>query len=185
MRGVSDEELLASALSDPDAFAELYRRWFPRLVDYAEHHGLQRHDAEDIAQTTLLRVWEHRGRPRPATVAFTAYVKRIACNLIVDRGRHCQMRSRVHQYLYDSRPETPRDVDVLSRLVRDEAAAAWRASIAQLPGRQRLALEHLAVSDAETLNTAAEELGWNLSTFKAHVHRGRRSMAHLAHKQRH
>lgn len=74
MRKVSNGELerqLARLLIDPDpataerAFNQIYRRFFPRSVQWATREGLNPMDAEEAAQDTLLALWNRRDTVEP------------------------------------------------------------------------------------------------------------------------
>lgn len=58
-----DEEILQAvralqAGAGPDAFAPIYRRFLPPLTRFFSHQTALREEAEDLAQTTLLRAYE-------------------------------------------------------------------------------------------------------------------------------
>ncbi|MEX0787715.1 MAG: sigma-70 family RNA polymerase sigma factor, partial [Anaerolineales bacterium] len=57
----------------------IYRYSYYRLGDSAE--------AEDLTETTFLRVWEGLKRFQPGRVAFRSWLYRVAHNLLIDRYR--------------------------------------------------------------------------------------------------
>ncbi len=72
---------------DARAFVALYDRWVDRIYGYVLHKVSDQHIAEDITCQVFLNAWEaihkfqFRGRP------FSAWLFRIAHNLIVDHYR--------------------------------------------------------------------------------------------------
>lgn len=89
---VSESELIERARTDPQAFGDLYRRHVDRIYSYVLHRVGNRSDAEDLTARTFYRAltgmpeYTDRGAP------FSAWLYRIAHNLVAnwhrDRGRH-------------------------------------------------------------------------------------------------
>jgi RNA polymerase sigma-70 factor (ECF subfamily) len=89
---MSDEDLIEAYYGCDDlAFAELYRRYFPRLFAYFRRQGLSREDAQDLAEETFLRVVRTkrtgRGRFDRTIASFRTWLFSIARNL---RNDHWQ-----------------------------------------------------------------------------------------------
>lgn len=83
-----DDWLTAVARGDRDAFARLYGRLKTAVYGLALSIVRESGDAEDVMQSTFLRVWDCAGQYRPGTDA-RAWVLKIARNLalMLLRGR--------------------------------------------------------------------------------------------------
>src|SRR5262245_42954396 len=77
---------------DPNAFGELYDRWFDRVLDLAYRVLWDEQAAADIAQDAFLSAWRNLDRLEDAH-AFGGWLLRIARNGALDRKRRDQ-RSR-------------------------------------------------------------------------------------------
>ncbi|WP_439678882.1 SigE family RNA polymerase sigma factor [Embleya sp. MST-111070] len=153
MKTVDEEE---------DFRAFMTSRW-PGLLRVAYlltggHH----HDAEDLAQTTLARVyakWHHVRR----SDNIDGYVRRIMVNANHDRFR----RLRVREWITSRIPDTPTP-DGVDRLgERDVLTTA----LARLPPRQRAAVVLCYFEDMSHAEIAAA-LGCREGTAKSQVSRG-------------
>jgi RNA polymerase sigma-70 factor (ECF subfamily) len=78
-----EHQLLKLSLSNPDAFREIYRFYFPRVYAYVASRVDSRKDAEDVVSDTFLdvvrslRSFQYRGAG-----SFSAWVFRIAHNRV-------------------------------------------------------------------------------------------------------
>lgn len=87
-RHVSDERaLVARAVSDPDAFAELYRRYLPRIHDFAYRRTGSVEAAEDICAATFESALASLGRFRWGKGGFAPWLFRIASRQLVTHYR--------------------------------------------------------------------------------------------------
>jgi RNA polymerase sigma factor (sigma-70 family) len=117
---LSDEQLMDLVRDLPRPaneapFAELYRRWFWRLVAYFRRMGCRHHDAEDLAQETMWRVSEHRLQWNGDN--FPAWLFAIAHNLLVDWFRretsHAAFLKRITKRLRDRLRQLGSHADVI------------------------------------------------------------------------
>ncbi|MAS32658.1 MAG: RNA polymerase subunit sigma-24 [Anaerolineaceae bacterium] len=132
-----EQQLLARVERDPEAFRELYQRYFPRVFAYVAYRVRRREDAEDVVGEVFMQIvrglsqFEYRGDG-----SFAAWVFRIAHN-------------QVNQFYRRNRLETePVPLDDLPEiqahhlapdgvLARKEQFAHLSALIADLPQRRR------------------------------------------------
>lgn len=138
--GSEQAELLARVVrGDQQAAAALTDMIAPRILRYATRMMSNRHEAEEVTQEAMLRLWRQApdwqdGLALPSTWAF-----RVAANLCTDR-----LRRRKPMV-----PELPDVADEAltqdARLMQDARAKALEAALMQLPERQREAviLRHL------------------------------------------
>jgi RNA polymerase sigma-70 factor, ECF subfamily len=80
-----------AAKANPDAFGELYERYVDRIYNYIYYRVGNVHDAEDITSRTFFRAMSHLQDYQNKGVPFSAWLYRIAHNLVAnwhrDRGR--------------------------------------------------------------------------------------------------
>ena len=86
-----DKELVRRAKTDPVAFGALYERYVAKIYNYIYYRTGDHHEAEDLTARTFQRAMVHIGRYRERGVPFSAWLYRIAHNLVAnwhrDRGR--------------------------------------------------------------------------------------------------
>jgi RNA polymerase sigma-70 factor (ECF subfamily) len=140
----NDQRLLLAAAQagDERAFRRLIEPYRHALEVHCYRMLGSAHDAEDLAQETLLRAWRSLDRFEPR-VQLQTWLYRIATNACLDE--------------LERRPRRPEPVDPFPDLPRDEAAApiydpaaryairegmelALLRAIQELPGRQRAVL---------------------------------------------
>jgi RNA polymerase sigma-70 factor (ECF subfamily) len=194
MTGSGEPFTTAPHNADPGADAALVARLAARdpaalRAAIAQHSGaLHRiayrmcgdaHEAEDIVQEAMLRLWDHAPRlaaRHPAGSAATAglrlsgWLKRVTTNLAIDRLR--QARRLSGEEVPDSQDDAPLADALIEAGERDRSA---RALIAALPERQRAAIvltyyEDLANADA------ADALDMNIKAFESLLFRARTAL---------
>lgn len=76
---------------DPTAFGELYTRYVQKIYNYVYYRTGNHHDAEDLTSRVFFRAMGHIGHYNDRGVPFSAWLYRIAHNLVAnwhrDRGR--------------------------------------------------------------------------------------------------
>lgn len=77
--------------SDHEAFSVLYDILVHPLYQYI-YYRVKTEDAEDLLETVFLKVWENIHKYTPGKNAFSAWVFRIAHNLIIDYYRSAKDR---------------------------------------------------------------------------------------------
>jgi len=147
---LSEQELVERAKKDPVAFGLLYERYVDRIYQYIFYRTGNRQDAEDLTARTFFRAlakidgYTYRGVP------FSAWLYRIAHNLVAnwhrDRG-HRRLIPLDELVLKSTGRRAP------ERLVeKNESDYALRQAISQLSGdRQQLLILKFAegISNAE------------------------------------
>lgn len=119
---------------DRQAFVELFDHFAPRLNGYLQRLGLERGDAEDMAQEVMAVLWHKAHLFDPAKSSLATWLFRIARNRRIDVAR--RERSRVldpdEPMLMPSEPE-PVDHEMDARQ-RDERV---RAALSELPADRK------------------------------------------------
>ncbi len=93
---LTDDEILIKAIAgDKEAFGILYERYVGRIYTYIYYRTGNTHDAEDLTARVFYRAIEHIGRYRQRGVPFSAWLYRIAHNLVANWHRDRQRRQEV------------------------------------------------------------------------------------------
>lgn len=169
---VSDEHLVQqSREGDPLAFEALCARMEGPLYGYALGMIHDRHEAEDIAQESLLRLYRiaSTGQLRDGGGSARALVFTIAHNLAVDR-----LRRERHTQPLDENTPAPESQPAARALLREQLDKA----LAELPESHRSALmlrEFGGLAYAEI----ASAMDANLGEVKVWIYRARRRLAEL------
>jgi RNA polymerase sigma-70 factor (ECF subfamily) len=165
-----DDALLREvARGDARAYRVLTERYLAKVVRYAERMLGRADEAEDVAQETFLRLWQHASRYDARGHKPSTWLYRVAHNLCVDRLRQ---RRPVSGDALDERASPDR---TSAPLADRELSRAVQAAVAELPERQRAAL--VLVHDQElTQVEAAEVLGCGVDALESLLARARRSL---------
>ncbi|MBN1429567.1 MAG: sigma-70 family RNA polymerase sigma factor [Anaerolineae bacterium] len=88
---LDENELVEQAKTDPEAFGELYERYVTKIYNYIYYRTGNHHDAEDVTARVFQRALQHIPNYVNRGLPFSAWLYRIAHNLVVnwhrDRGR--------------------------------------------------------------------------------------------------
>ena len=87
MHEESDSALIARAKKDPDAFGILYERYVGRIYNYIYYRTGDHQDAEDLTARTFHRALRHISRYVDRGAPFSAYLYRIAHNIVANWHR--------------------------------------------------------------------------------------------------
>jgi RNA polymerase sigma-70 factor (ECF subfamily) len=92
---LADENVLVErAKTDPEAFGILYERYVNRIYSYVYYRVGNHHDAEDLTARTFHRALDHIDRYVQRGAPFSAWLYRIAHNLVANWHRD-QSRRKV------------------------------------------------------------------------------------------
>ena len=96
MKELPDDQILARAVEgDRDAFGELYRRYVQRIYNYIYYRVGNPHDAEDLTARVFYRVLRNIHRYEDRGLPFSAYLYRIAHNVVANWHRDNQRRTEI------------------------------------------------------------------------------------------
>lgn len=163
-----DDDALMRRLAarDPQALREIARRHGQVPFRIACRMLGDPAEGEDIAQETLLRLWNNAGKWQPGN-AVAAWLTTVATNLCRDRLRRTRKLSR------EEPPERMDEAPLADRsLVQEEMARAVRDCIAELPERARAAVV-LTYYEAQPNRTVAALLEMKLKAFESMLLRAR------------
>jgi RNA polymerase sigma-70 factor (ECF subfamily) len=85
--GADESGLIAQAKGDQEAFGELYERYVERIHRYIYYRTGSDADAEDLTARTFMKAWEHIGNYDDRGLPFSAWLYRIAHNLVANWHR--------------------------------------------------------------------------------------------------
>ncbi|MGD9092624.1 MAG: sigma-70 family RNA polymerase sigma factor [Anaerolineales bacterium] len=96
MSEFSDEVALArAAQGDDEAFGVLYERYVGRIYNYIFYRTGSVHDAEDLTARVFYRAMRHIGNYRHRGLPFSAWLYRIAHNLVANWHRDNSRRKEI------------------------------------------------------------------------------------------
>ncbi len=176
--------MVRASQGDQAAFNDLVERNFASAVRIIA--AMLGHDAraEDLAQEVFIRVYRSRER-YIATAKFSTFLGTVIRNAVLNEKRRLS-RQRVSfahfvdggvsdEPTSDSVSAPAYEVDLISHLDRQQTESSVRAAIAELPGRQRRAIE-LVHFHGMTYVKAAEEMKTSRMAVKSLLGRGRQSL---------
>lgn len=187
-------ERASSGKDLPKIFEELYGQHYPRLVAYFNGSLRCYQDAEDLAQETLTRVWEHGQKYLFQSAGNrAAIINCIARNLLRDRFRY--QRVAPCFYSLDDIPSyveeghsfaglidgaNPTHLMNLDGLIREEAVAMLRDKFKSHPFWQ---IWEQRLKSGANYQEMALKSGTPYTTFMSHVFRGRALVVAWAKRQ--
>lgn len=151
MLNISDEDALArAAQGDSEAFGVLYDRYVSRIYNYIYYRTGNQHDAEDLTSRVFTRAIKHIPNYEDRGVPFSAWLYRIAHNLVANWHRDNSRRQIVgldETYPIPGQQEQPESV-----VVRSEEEDLLLDIVSRLPeDRQQLLIlkfvDHLSNSE--------------------------------------
>jgi RNA polymerase sigma-70 factor (ECF subfamily) len=148
---------------DRGAFGRLAERYAAPLAAFAARRVARGHEAEDVAQATLLRALAAIGELREPE-RFRGWLYGIALNECRRRHRGLERLRRAYERWRERRSGV-----VPAPASEDGETARVRAALDKLPERQRLAVE-LRIWDGLSCDEAATALGVTTGTIKANFH---------------
>jgi RNA polymerase sigma-70 factor, ECF subfamily len=85
---LEDAELVDLAKGgDAEAFGELYERYAPKIFRFVYASLNNRWDAEDVTEEVFIRAWRSLDSYNKTGVPFSAFIYRIARNIMIDEYR--------------------------------------------------------------------------------------------------
>lgn len=130
-----DIVLARASQGDKDAFGELYEHYTERIFNYVYYRTGNVHDAEDLTARVFQRAMNHIHSYTDRGVPFSAWLYRIAHNLVANWHRD---RSRKQEIPLDDLPILPAKGDhPETTLVRTEQQDALLRLIRRLPSERQ------------------------------------------------
>ena len=172
-QGSDERALVEQARADLSAFAELYRRYLPRIHAFAYRRTGVVEVAEDITSATFERALRNLGSFRWRGGGFGPWLFRIASNELADHyrrtGRSAATRAAAAALHDDTTPDPAEALD------RRDATTEMLAAMDRLSPRYQRALE-LRFFAGLTPGEAAAAMGTSRATMAVVVHRATRAL---------
>jgi len=178
--GGDDARLVARmAARDPQALRAAIEAYAPALHRIACRMTGDAHEAEDLVQEAMLRLWDnaprlaarHRaGEASAAGLRLGGWLKRVVTNLAIDRLR--AVRRLSGEDVPDEEDDSPL---ADARIEAAQQVGGARALIAALPERQRAAIVLTYYEELPNAE-AAEILDMNIKAFESLLFRARAAL---------
>jgi RNA polymerase sigma-70 factor, ECF subfamily len=81
---IDESSLIERAKTDKAAFGELYERYVDRIYNYIYYRTSNSHEAEDLTTRVFMRAMKHIGAYTDQGVPFSAWLYRIARNMVAN-----------------------------------------------------------------------------------------------------
>lgn len=163
--------LVERAKVDPEAFGELYSRYFARIYAFAYSRLSTRAEAEDATSDLFFNALRGIRGYRRTDKPFKAWLYRIAANVITDRARR-----RRPCVTLEAAIGVAADLPDAAETVVDQARirGAWDA-VNRLPRHQRIAITLRYAADLSE-KSIAEVMGRSTPAVKLLIFRGTRTL---------
>ena len=148
---------------DRSAFDVFVHRHLPAIHAYASRLTGSRHDADDVAQDTFLKVWQKAGSYKAGRVKVSTWLHTIAHNTCIDALRKRKPSEPIEHHEPSSSQGAGDDTHVLERL------------ISRLPVNQRTAVA-LCLLGGHSTREAAHITGSSPRAVESLISRARRSL---------
>lgn len=166
---IQDEALLVErAKSDLEAFGLLYEKYVKKIYNYVYYRTSNHYDAEDLTAKTFHRALKHIPRYQQRGLPFSAWLYRIAHNLVANWHRDQNRRKVIaldELLLYHQGKQSPEGL-----VEEDEERRVLLRGIRRLPAdrQQLLILKHV---EGMTNKEAGEIMGRSEGAIKSLYHR--------------
>lgn len=134
---MSDAELVALAQKDPEEFRLIYERYLRRIYSYVYYRTGNNHDAEDLTARVFLRAMNHLPRYKSRGLPLSAWLYRIAHNLVANWHRD-QSRRQVVALDESIAPQLNTEAPESTAVTRQERDQLLTAIRDLPPDRQQL-----------------------------------------------
>lgn len=166
---ISMEDVLKKAVDgDLDAFSLLYKENVQRIYNYVYYRTGNQHDAEDITARVFQRALGHIQKYEDKGVPFSAWLYRIAHNLVANWHRD---RSRKQEISIDDVPlQVPKYELPESSIIRNQEISGLMTYVRTLPADRQMLLILKFVDDLTNIEIA-EIMGKSEGAIKSLYHR--------------
>jgi RNA polymerase sigma-70 factor, ECF subfamily len=148
-----------------------------RIFNYSLWMVKNRHDAEDITQEVLLKIWKHASSVKKES--FPAWVIRITHNLCIDYIRKRKVRIKYEQPQYNETQEFPDNTDSKSDILNQTHMSLFDNKLTNalntLPELQRRALLLFEIQGLK-YREISEVLEIPINSVKVNIFRARESL---------
>jgi RNA polymerase sigma-70 factor (family 1) len=147
-----------------DAFVTLYREYSPRLYNFINSVVRSKYDAQDILQSTFLKIWEKRA-DIDLELNFESFIYTVARNYCISH-----LRSKLYAQLISIEGCEKGHEDVMQEVLDNDNAKYIKGIIDLLPERRREIFILSRVSEM-TYKQIANHLGISENTVDTQMRR--------------
>lgn len=163
----SDAQVIAAACHDPQAFVEVFERYYDRIYRYCARR-VGPDEGQDLASETFVVALRSIRRYDPRYISAAPWLFGIATKLV---ARHRRQEARTLRHAGVQPVEDHADA-VVDRVVATSQNAAIALALAALKPRDRDAILLLALGEL-SYDDIALALGIPLGTVRSRIHRAR------------
>jgi len=163
-------EMRANAAGKQAVFARLIEREGPRFLRFVTGFLGSAHEAEDVVQDAMFRLWEGAGAWRP-DARIATWLHRVCYNRAVDQLR--RRRNFVDEAELDGAPDPGALAE--TAIMQRESARSLQNALAALPARQRSAVLLFHVQELSQ-GEAARIMGVSEAALESLLARARRQL---------
>ncbi len=171
-----EKTIARASRGDVSAFGRLYDLHVDRVYAYARSRVRSVQDAEDITETVFMKAWEAIGSYDDRGLPFTAWLFRIARNVVIDRHRKSEREPEAVDL--SAAATVPDSADTEARVLAGLDAELVREALRGLTEEQANVIVMRFMWD-QSLRDVAEALGKTEGAVKALQHRAVRALAVL------
>lgn len=132
--------LAVAARTDKEAFAELYRYFFPRVYKFILSKTYDAEVADEIISQTFLKVYENLPRYNPQVAAFSTWLFHIAENELKMYWRK-QKNRREDEWSEDFNLAAPEAEEPEQKILQAETQKKIQTALQKLSERERKIIE--------------------------------------------
>jgi RNA polymerase sigma-70 factor (ECF subfamily) len=172
-----DADIRETSNGDHRAFGRIVVAHQCRIFAYLGRMGLDSATAEDIAQETFLRVWQHAGKYNPRLGSLATWILTIARNLALTRLSQHRRRAEapMGSATMEIAAESPLPEEQLLARQRQQKV---RAAMACLSAADRSLLAASYIADLDLAAIARIE-GCSIGAAKVRLHRARQRLRQI------
>lgn len=166
---VNEEDLLlAVAQGSYKMYAVLYNRYLDEVYRYIFLFTKSEEKAEDIVQSTFLKIWEKRSA-LVNVKSFRPYVYKVSKNLLIDELRRNQTEAKIMAFLRPNYEESHEYAD--DRMIYGQYYQIVKQAIDLLPEKRRQ-IVIMRLMDDMSLDEIAAKLSISKSVVKKQFYAG-------------
>ena len=171
-----DSELVnLVAAGNQEAFAEIVKRHLRSITSLAYRTLYSQADAEDVAQTVLIKLWQKPTSWDPNKASLSTWLYRVTLNACYDASRARSRRTELEQNDDSSISQSDVSEDISDRQESHIKNEAVQHAIKQLPDTQRDAIT-LAVFVGLPQKQVASILGVSVKAVESLLIRAKKSL---------
>lgn len=167
MDGVRQSSLLVKVgeIQDKASFAELFEYFAPRVKAYMFKMGCSDSMAEEMAQRTMLQIWNKAKLYDPVKAAASTWIFRVARNLYIDEVRR-ETRFDYNDHDFALIPDTSDDPEISAQ--KNQSGVIIREALSELSEDQNEII-NLSFYQGLSHSKISEKLNIPLGTVKSRV----------------